>query len=258
MKKLLGSAVVAMIAFCALGEAQFYEMNITAKTTLTKSGKVKIVACDCRTDTNTLYRKQGSVKIKGAIWGCDCGTLNKGEPYTTSTAPFGYFFWNETTKKPLNVQLEFVVCNRIDSSAKKAEVVWVLSSEDGTFHLTGSGFGAIKDVASKDPCMLVNSWFQSLSGNFAGWMEPGAVVTTKATDGVCTWCTKVEGTPEETAVAKGFGVCADCSACTEMTGSAATGSWTIKFNKKAAQALQGSTSVKDAYKFPTYVSAVMD
>ena len=87
----------------------------------------------------------------------------KGIPYTSTTNAFGCFFWNETSKKPLNVKLSWPICNRIDSSATKAEVVWTLTSDDGTFNLTGAGFDSIKDIASKDPCMLVNSCFPFMS-----------------------------------------------------------------------------------------------
>lgn len=257
MKKLMMIAA-ALVSLSALADAQLYEVQLSVKTTKTMSGEAKMIACDCRTDKDTVYRKQGTVKIKGVIWGCDCGTLIKGEPYTTSTAPFGYFFWNESSKKPLNVKLEWPICNRIDKTARKAEAVWTLTSEDGTFNLTCAGFGTIKDTVSKEPCKLVTSWFTSLSGNFAGWMAPGAVVTTKATEGTCTWCEKIPGTEEKTATARGWGICSECSESSEQAGSAASGTWRIKYNAKASRTLQNSTSIKEAYKFPEYVKAVMD
>lgn len=261
MKKLMMAGLLFM-AGAALADAQFYEMQLTVKTTVTKSGKVKMVACDCRTDTNTLYRKQGSVKIKGVIWGCDCGTLIKGVEYTSPTNPFGYFFWNETTKTPLNVKLKWLTCNRIDASAKKVEAVWQLSMEDGTFLLTGSGFGAVKDTVdySQKPCKLVTSYFTQLSGNFAGWMMPGAIVTAKATAGTCTWCSKIPGTAEVTASANGWGICSIAGSCTDSDykDSAAYGTWKIKYNAKASKLLERSTKVTDAYAFPAYVKAVME
>lgn len=262
MKKLMIMLSLAAMAMGARADAQFYEMDLTVKTTVTKSGKVKMVACDCRTDTNTLYRKQGNVKIKGVIWGCDCGTLIKGEPYTSSTNAYGYFFWNVTTKKPLNVKLDWLVNNRIDSTAKKAEVVWTLTSTDGLFSLTGAGFGTIKDTVTKDPCKMVTSWFPSLNGSFAGWMLPGAIVTTAATDDGCSWCGKVKGTEEVSAAAPGWGICSDCAACTDMTGSAAYGTWKIKYNARVSKKLDDKklniTKITEAYSFPDYVKAVMD
>ena len=71
MKKLMVlSMVVAMCGF-ALADAQVYEMELTMKTTVTKSGKVQFISCDCPVDDYDMYRKQGTVKIKGLIWGCD-------------------------------------------------------------------------------------------------------------------------------------------------------------------------------------------
>jgi len=258
MKKTLLVLATLATNLAAFADAQFYDVQMTVKTTTTRTGTPKMVACDCRTDTNGLYRVQSNIKIKGAIWGCNCGTLNKGIPYVSATNAFGCFFWNETTQKPLNVKIAWPVCNRIDKSATKAEVVWTLSSEDGDFYVVCSGFGSLKDVATKDPCTLVTSSFTSLSGGLAGWMTPGAVVTTKATPGTCSWCEKIAGTDEVSSAAKGFAVCSDCSACTEMTGSAAYGTWTIKYNKKASGKLEKSTRVTEAYDFPSYVSAVME
>lgn len=262
MKKVLFALTSTVMAAALYADAQFYEMDITAKTTVTKSGKVAWIACDCNTDENTLYRKQGTIKIKGAIWGCDCGTLIKGEPFTSATNAFGYFFWNVTDRKPLNVVLKWELCNRIDKSAKKVEAVWTLTSPDGSFHLTGAGFGTLKDTTTRQPCMLKTSWIKSMKGSCAGWMLPGAVVTTKATKDVCSWCEKIAGTPEVTASAPGLDICStggDCSPRKEgNTSSAAFGTWSVKYNKKASAALEDSTRVTEAYLFPSYVKAIID
>ena len=132
MKKMLITLTSVLSAGALYADAQFYEMDLTVSTTKTRSGKVNGIACDCRTDleSGNLYRKEGTVKIKGVIWGCDCGTLIKGEPFTTTTAPFGYFFWNVTDRKPLNVTLSWPIANRIDKKATKTEVVWTLTSDD--------------------------------------------------------------------------------------------------------------------------------
>lgn len=256
MKKMTMIAA-AMLSLSALADAQLYEVQLTVKTTTTASGQARMVACDCRTDKDSIYRKQGNVKIKGVIWGCDCGTLIKEQPFTSPTEPFGYFFWNETSRKPLNVKLTWQICNRIDKTARKAEAVWTLTSEDGTFNITCAGFGTIKDTVTKKPCMLVASWFPSLNGNLAGWMAPGAVVTTKATEGTCTWCEKVAGTSEVTATASGWGICSDCTESSKVSGSAASGTWRIKYNARASKTLENSTSILEAYRFPDYVKAVM-
>ena len=262
MRKLMIMLGLGIMAGGVFADAQFYEVEIKVTTTQTRSGTAKMIACDLRTDTNTLYRKQGKVKIKGAIWGCDCGTLVRGIPFTSTTNAFGYFFWNETTKQPLAVKLDWPICNRIDLSAKKAEVVWRLASEDGTFFLLGSGFGVLKDTATKEPCTLVTSYFSKLDGSFAGWMMPDAIVTTKGTSEICTWCTKVPGKEEVTAFALGWPICSDkmgavCFACEENLASAAYGTWKIKYNAKASKRLENSTVLTDAYTFPSYVVEAM-
>ncbi|MCQ2389785.1 MAG: hypothetical protein MJ240_00050 [Kiritimatiellae bacterium] len=250
-----------LLCGAASADAQFYEVDIKVKTTVTQSGTPKMVACDMRTDQSTLYRKQGSVTIKGVIWGCDCDTLIKGEPYTSSTNAFGYFFWNVTSQKPLNVKLEWPIANRIDKSAAKCELTWILSSEDGTFYLVGSGFGSLKDNVLKDKntCTLLSSIISPVSGSFAGWMLPGAVVTTKATSGTCNWCEKIEGTEAVTATAPGWPICLECGeTCSLNQGSSAFGTWKIKYNKKISAKLQKATKITEAYTFPAYVKAVMD
>ena len=265
MKKLLMTLTSVLSAGVIYADAQFYEMELTVKTTKTRSGKVSGIACDCRTDLEAeadgnLYRKQGTVKIKGVIWGCDCGTLIKGERFTKKTEPFGYLFWNVTDRKWLNVTLTWPIANRIDKKANKTEVVWMLTSNDPElpFHLVGSGFGTLKDTVSKNPCKLVTSRFVQIKGGFAGWMAPDAVVTTKATAEECSWCEKIPGTPEVSAVAKGWTVCADCSASDLNAGSAAYGNWKIKYNATASEKLEGATEVTEAYAFPAYVKAAMD
>lgn len=260
MNKLM-MVLVVLACGSALADAQFYEIDLKVKTTVTASGTPKMVSCDLRTDESTLYRKQGTVNIKGVIWGCDCDTLIKGEPYTSSTNAFGYFFWNATTKKPLNVQLRWPIANRIDKSANKSELTWILESEDGLFYLVGSGFGKLQDdvLKDKDNCTLVSSILAPASGSFAGWMLPGAVVTVKATKGTCNWCEKIEGTEAVTAVASGWPICLECGeSCSVNQASSAHGSWKVKYNKKASAKLQTASKVTEAYAFPAYVKAVMD
>ena len=269
MKKTLLFMASAMVAgaLCAGEEAQFYEMEITLKTTKTMSGTPKQVACDCRVETNSpIYRKQSTIKIKGAIWGCGCGTLIKGIPFTTSSAPFGYFFWNVTDGKPLAVNLTWHFCNRIEKAANKCEAVWMLESadDDVPFFLTGAGFGTLKDVTSKSPCMLVTSYFTKFSGNCAGWVVPGAVVTTAAKAARCSWCEKVNGTPAVVKEAKGWAICSECGENLENPGSAASGTWKIKYNasvsKKMTKDDESAATIKitDFYNFPSYVVEAMN
>lgn len=261
MNNKLMAVMFALVCSSVFADAQLYEVEIKVKTSVTASGSPKMVACDLRTDQSTLYRRQGSVHIKGVIWGCDCDTLIKAEPYTSSTNAFGYFFWNETAKKPLNVRLRWPIANRIDQSAKKSELTWVLESEDGLFYLVGSGFGRLQDdvLKNKDTCTLVSSILAPASGSFAGWMLPGAVVTVKATKGTCNWCEKIEGTEAVTSIAQGWPICLECGdSCSVNQASSAYGNWKIKYNKKVSSKLTTASKITDVYPFPAYVKAVMD
>ena len=266
IKKSIVMLATAAMGAVAMADAQVYEMQLTLKTTVTKFGKVKFVSCDClgENDDAVLYRKQGTVKIKGLIWGCDCGTISEpdisGEGDSLAKSSFGYIFWNETTKKPLNLNFEWVLLNRIDNTAKKSEGVWVLSDEDGLFSVTGAGFGMVKDTTAKKPiCERTATWIQSMNGNLAGWSTPGAIVTVKATKGECSWCEKVDGTDEETASALGWSLC-ECSDSDERT--AASGTWRLKFNARSAKILSDSSksvqSITEAYNFPSYVKSVIE
>ena len=264
MKKIMVVAAVLTMGLTALADAQVYEMQLTMKTTVTKSGKVGFVACDCPVDDYDLYRKQGSVKIKGLIWGCDCVTIGDPQISTNSTSlangAYGYIFWNETTRKPLNLKFEWEFLNRIDKTAKKAEGTWKLSSPDGNFLLMGSGFGTVKDtVVTKPICRRTATWLTTMNGNFAGWSTPGAIVTVKGTEDQCSWCEKIAGTEEQTASAKGWTMC-DCGESDERT--AANGTWRLKYNKKASDILSSTSkpveSVTQAYSFPSYVKSVIE
>ena len=264
MKRLMIVVAAALTGGFALADAQVYEMQLTMKTTVTRSGQVKFVSCDCPVDSYSMYRKQGTVKIKGLIWGCDCVTISKPQISTNSsslaTAEYGYIFWNETTHKPMNLKFEWEFLNRIDATGKKAEGTWTLSSEDGSFFVMGSGFGNVKDTTVKDPvCMRTATWVPNMNGSFAGWSTPGAIVTAKATDGTCSWCKKIAGTEEQTATAVGWTLC-DCGDSDKRT--AATGTWKLKFNQKASKILSSEKnpvdSITQAYRFPAYVKSVIE
>ena len=262
MKKLMIAAMIALAGGVALADAQVYEMQLTVKTTLTRSGKVKFVACDCPVDDYELYRAQGVVRIKGLIWGCDCITLS--DPMISSEeelgkSSYGYIFWNETTRKPLNLRFTWELLNRIDKTGQKVEGTWVLSADDGSFYIMGAGFGTVKDTVVRQPvCERTASWVPSMTGNLAGWSTPGAIVTVKATSGECSWCEKVAGTEEQTAYAVGWTLC-DCGESDERT--AASGTWRLKYNAKASKILSDKSkaveSITQAYNFPAYVKSVI-
>lgn len=262
MKKLMVLATVAMTGLYALADAQIYEMQLTMKTTESKSGKVNFVSCDCGEDSlGDMYRKQATnVKIKGVIWGCDCETIGKPSISTNGSflaeKPYGYIFWNEKTRKPMNLKFKWEFLNRIDKTAKKTEGTWTLTSADGNFMLMGSGFGTVKDTTQRQPiCMRLATWVPKMNGNFAGWSTTGAIVTAKATDSECTWCDQIEGTEEQTASAPGWSLCR-CSDSDART--AAMGTWMLKYNATASKKLMKATKVTEAYAFPAYVKSVIE
>ena len=260
MKKLSVFSVALLAASAVFADAQVYEMTITLKSTVAASGKITPVVCDLPAQEVDLYRKQSTVKIKGLLWGCDCETIAEPEFVSSAEATYGYIFWNETTRKPMNLKFEWEFLNRIDKTAKKAEGTWTLSSADGTFYLMGSGFGTIKDTTVREPiCMRTATWLPNMSGSFAGWSTPGAIVTVEATEGECSWCKKVAATEAQTASAPGWTMC-DCGESDTRT--AANGTWKLKFDKKASDILSSETkaieSVTQAYKFPSYVKSVIE
>lgn len=146
MKKLMVLAAVAAAGLSVLADAQLYELQLTMKTTISKSGKVSFVSCDCGGDSlGDMYRKQTTnVKIKGVIWGCDCETIAKPSISTNGSflaeKPYGYIFWNEKTRKPMNLKFKWEFLNRIDKAAKKTEGTWcdqVAGTEEQTASAPG-------------------------------------------------------------------------------------------------------------------------
>ncbi len=263
MKKLMLFATMLAIGGFAFADAQVYELQLTLKTTVTRSGTPKFLSCDCPIEDSSLYRKQGNVRIKGVIWGCDCSTIAEpmisDDSTSLATSSYGYIFWNETTRKPLNLTFEWVLLNRIDSTGKKVEGTWVLYSEDETFYVTGAGFGTVKDTVTKDPCERTATWVPKMNGNVAGWSTPGAIVTVEGKKGECSWCEKVADTEEETASAAGWTLC-DCGESDERT--AASGTWKMKYVTAASKKLSSKTAavekVTEAYNFPSYVKSVIE
>ena len=253
MKKINVLAVAAMVAFGAFADAQVYEMTITIKTTLSKSGKITPIVCDTPTSDVELYRKQSTVKIKGLFWGCDCETIAEPEKIQDATATYGYIFWNETTHKVIEADFGWKVLNRIDKKLKKAEGTWSL--EDDTINLLGGGFGTIKDAVSKQACMITSTIVTPMSGNVAGWMSSPEVVVTRGTDEVCEKCQVIEGTDDVVAFAPGWSLCA-CDEGSEYT--AVSGSWKLKFVASAAKQwgkVDASVAITSVYSFPSYVAS---
>ena len=133
MKTIMVVTAAALLSFGAFADAQVYEMSLTIKTTVTKSGKITAVVCDTPSSEVNLYRKQSTVKIKGLFWGCDCDTIAYPAKMTDPTETYGYIFWNETTHTVLDGEFVWKLLNRIDKKVNKAEGAWTLEGDDFFF-----------------------------------------------------------------------------------------------------------------------------
>ncbi len=252
MKRFNVFVATLMLAFGAFAAAQVYEMTMTVKTTVTKSGKITAVVCDTPSSEVNLYRKQSTVKIKGLFWGCDCETIANPEKITDPTETFGYIFWNETTHEVIDADFGWKVLNRIDKKVNKAEGAWTLDGGDELF-LLGAGFGSVKDDVSKSTCTITDTILTPMSGNVTGWMGLPSIVVTKGTADDCYKCQVIEGTDEVVAFAPGWSLCA-CDEGSEST--AVSGTWKLKFLAAAAKKwgkVEATESITKIYSFPGYV-----
>ena len=248
MKKLMiaAAAVVAGASVYAASssklEAQVYDVNLTVKSTACKEIKyTKTIATlegwnysDVKGERLSV-RKQGSTKIAGVIWGCECETIANPawRTYNNGRTVGGYLFWNvggETCFNIFTTTFKWAVFNRIDTG-DKAEGVWALVNKDAynTVGFLGAGFGKV----SGTNCRTVLS---SMSGNFAGFILAGSDASG------CAFC---GGT--------------DCTAwyvcpCTpngiyDLSLTAAYGSWKIKYNKSASTKLRRTGRITQSYNF---------
>ena len=258
MKRFNVFVATLMLAFGAFAAAQVYEMTMTVKTTVTKSGKITAVVCDTPSSEVNLYRKQSTVKIKGLFWGCDCETIANPEKITDPTETFGYIFWNETTHTVIDGEFAWQLLNRIDKKLKKAEGAWTIGSFDDDIFLVGSGFGTVKDTVSKSTCTISSVILSPMSGNCAGWLSLPSTVVKKGTAEDCKKCQVVEGTDDVIAVAPGWSLCA-CEEGSERT--AASDTWKLKYVTAAAKKWQkadASLSITKVYSFPSYVKSYIE
>ena len=256
MKKLNVFAAAALVAFGAFADAQVYEMTMTLKTTVTKSGKITAVVCETPSPEVNLYRKQSTVKIKGLFWGCDCETIADPMKVTDPTETFGYIFWNETTHKVIDGDFVWKVLNRIDKKVNKAEGAWTLESDD--LYLLGGGFGNVKDSVSRSTCTILDTILTPMSGNVAGWMGLPSIVVSKGKEDDCYKCQVIEGTEEVVAFAPGWSLCA-CDEGSEST--AVSGTWKLKYLASAAKKwgkVDASFSITTVYNFPGYVVSYLN
>ena len=225
MKKLMiAVAAAAMVggAYAACQEDTAcvfaYQVSLSGKSTVAASTKAKPSACidaDC-------YRKAGSYKVKGYIWGTTedlndptqcvegCGCLD------LSQAQFTTYLWNTKTLKKLGdmtfSQLDLVGSN-VGAKAKTVEVVAKIDD------LALAGFGKY-DTKKLE--------FKSASGYFAGTVAAP----------VCTTCTYNAGDCTEDCnetASKAFALCT--LEASDVATTPAYGKWSIKYSKSAAKKL---------------------
>ena len=252
----LGLAAALFAAHDACAEAQVYEMTLTLKSTVTAKGKITPL-CDGLPDDDTgLYRKQGTVRIKGLIWGCDCITIAEPQPATSATETYGYVFWNMSTGEVLDGEYAWQLLHRIMKNLRKCEGTWNLTGD--TFSLVGGGFGTLQDKIDRECCAIEDTIVKSMNGNVAGWMTMPPVVISKGEAEECTRCKVVAGTDDVVAYAPAFSLC-ECDDGTELT--TVSGTWKLKY-LAAQSARWKKTELEDPitaiYPFPSYVASYLN
>ncbi len=247
----LGLAAALFAAHEACADAQVYEMTLTLKTAVTAKGKITPLCSGLPDDDTGLYRKQGTVRIKGLIWGCDCVTIAEPQPVDDPTAVYGYVFWNQTTGKVLDGDFGWTLLHRIFKNLKKCEGTWTIAGD--SFSLVGGGFGTLQDTVDKECCSIEETIIKTMNGNVAGWMTMPPIVISKGTDDVCEKCSLVPGTEEVVAYAPGFSLC-ECDDGSELT--TVSGTWKLKYlvaQSKKWKKAASDTSIIEIYAFPNYV-----
>ncbi len=246
-------AALAFVSTAALAadEAQVYEFTLTLKSTIARKGSTSSVVCDSPENDTGLFRKQGSVRVKGLIWGCGCETIADPVKISDPSATYGYIFWNITTGQVLDGEFAWKILNRIDKTLRKAEGVWML--EGDSFTLVGGGFGTVKDTVDRECCVIENTVISSMNGNCAGWFTMPSTVVGKGKEEICTKCSMVAGTEDVVAVAPGFSLC-DCDEGSELT--AVSGTWRLKYSAALTRKWTSAgafDSITSIYSFPSYV-----
>ena len=249
--KVLTLAAALLAGVTAFAEAQVYEMTLTLKSTLTAKGKITPLCNGLPDDDTGLYRKQGTVRIKGLFWGCDCITIAEPQPVADPTETYGYVFWNQSTGKVLDGEFSWRLLHRIMKNLKKVEGTWTMEGSD--FSLMAGGFGTVKDTIEKECCSIEETIINTMNGNIAGWLTMPSVVVSKGKEEICDKCQLVEGSDDVVAVAPGFSLC-ECDEGSELT--TVSGTWKLKYLKAQSASwskAQASASITTIYSFPSYV-----
>lgn len=256
MKKLMIAAAVAAIgagAFASGTKAQVYDAKITVKTTVCKDGKVSngylTKVLEMEKGDSFAYRAQGSRTILGLLWGCGCDEAFAGEWGENDNGYwYGNLFWDKKTSQWIgdtfdSTEVDFGASgdqegfiNRIGKKASEVEMYWILKvvptgddvGDEGK--LNNAGFGKVTD--KEDGC---DSYISSAKGNTAGYLPaPGSEYSD------CIYC-------GETGYCEAWNFCEcqeDYYKGDEFT--AATGTWTLKYNKSASSKLSAKGYITQA------------
>jgi hypothetical protein len=260
MKKLMivGAMAAASVAFGAEASywAQVYDATLTMKTGVCKAGKATAATvkyyesiwgsgnAPVEKGDEMGFRKQATRKISGLFWGCECETI--AFPAWRRYSPQdgngkflgGYAFWDQAADTYFvlpNTVFGWGILNRINNDFKTVEGAWVLANNVNpqALYLMGAGFGKAS-IATK----RCRSIISKISGSFAGFRFPG----TDDLVGSCPYC-GIDGCT----VVPFCDLCWFWTANTRLT--AAYGTWSIKFNKKAANKLKSKARITQSYTF---------
>lgn len=241
--------------------AQVYDLNVSVKTTVAKSAKLKGNPFVDSSD-KVVYRAQATQKWKGVIWGCDCNSLAGKWQVIDDTAGSvaGCVLWQGT--KPNTVlfldDVDWHLLNAIDKKGDKCEGGFTLGDMNGDSDafLCFAGFGMLAINYTSTPCedpeLNCTSYLKSMTGNVAGWM-PAPVITTAGKPGKCVFCGEnEEGEEGSTDLAEAWDFC-PCEEYANVDLTAISGTWTLKFNSKLSKKLENTADITEVYSLPESV-----
>lgn len=205
-------------------ECSVYNLKIKVKTLAPKALTIKQ---DCDDDDCVAYYKNATRTFDGLVWLCDATCEDWEDGYDI-------VMWEKATKSPVlgllakgtneNEKVTFDVLSRFDKKANKVQAATTFELEVGD--ITVAGFGTF-DVKKNN--------IKSISGNAAGTLEPADSV-----EKGCNECT-----------AYVIGLCEEFDGyeyATETTTEvAASGTWSLKYNKSLSTGSKRASQVVPSY-----------
>ena len=231
-----------------LGSCALWNVTLTLKTLQTDKKQATIKSKDsCSDSCSECYMlKDVTRKFKGVLWLCETVCINEGDEVN-------FVMWDTKDKyaitQPLTTSdgtyvadtLTFTQLGLYTKKANKVVAFWTKE-----FASCSATFGTVWAAGTKGSITTVNgeTLLKSISGNAVGMINPSYVVSSKCAD-------------PETVVGKIIGICDCfediCSSGTDATQVAASGTWSIKYNKKLSK---GTTTL--AKIVPSYAQGSCD